>query len=209
MTASGKGFLGFIRRHTKLTVVLATFIAVGLLVLGVGVGKLVERGNQARVDTHYVDALLTKASELTSAKFNYTGMTRYEDEGVPVINKASFIMVYKATARAGIDMDKVGVQVDDAAKTVTLSIPKAEVLDVNVDSSSIEYFDEGFAIANLDQKEDSNRAIALAKKDAMTEARTSGVLEMADTQSELLIKGILQPAVPDDYTFKVTKTAGE
>ena len=209
MTASGKGFLGFIRQHTRLTVVLAAFIAVGLLVLGVGVGKFVEHRNQARVDTHYVDALLTKASELTSAKFNYTGMTRYEDEGVPVINKASFIMVYKATARAGIDMDKVRVQVDDDAKTVTLSIPKAEVLDVNVGSSSIEYFDEGFAIANLDQKEDSNRAIALAKKDAMTEARTSGVLEMADTQSELLIKGILQPAVPDDYTFKVTKTTGE
>ena len=93
----------------------------------------------------------------------------------------------------------------DNSRTVFLTIPKATVQDVNVDTSSISYFDEGFAIANLDQKQDSNKAIDMAKKDAMEEVSTSGVLEMADTQSEALIKGILQPAIPSDYTFEITK----
>ena len=168
-------------------------------------GRTMESIKHSEVSTDYVKMLITKSSELTAAKLNYTGMTRYQDSGVPVVNKASFIMVYKATARAGIDVDKVQVKVDNAHKTVFLTIPKAEIQDVNVDTSSIEYFDEGFAFANFDQKKDSNAAIAEAKKDAKEEISTSGVLEMADAQSEALIKGILQPAVPDDYTFKITR----
>lgn len=185
------------------TVILVVAVAFG----GVTVGKWMEQSRQASVDTEYVKALITKSSELTAAKFNYTGMTEYEDSGIAVLSKSNFIMVYKATARAGIDVQKVKVQVDDAKKTVFLTIPKAEIQDVNVDTSSIQYFDEGFALANTNQKEDSNEAIDMAKEDAKEEIKTSGVLEMADTQSEALIKGILQGAVPSDYKFKVTKSA--
>lgn len=160
-----------------------------------------------RVDTEYVKALITKSSELTTAKYNYTGMTEYTDSGVPVVNRSDFIMVYKATARTGIDVSQVKVRVDDSKKIVYLTLPHATVQDVNVDTSSIKYFDEGFAVVNGDSKEDNNKAIDMAKKDAKEEIKTSGVLETADTQAETLIKGILQSAVPSDYTYKVTRTS--
>lgn len=177
----------------------------GVVVLCLAAGCFMLYNGKAEVNSEYVNALLEKASELTSAKLNYTGMTEYKDTGIPIINKSDFIMVYEATARAGIDMKDVKVEVDDKKKIVRLSIPKAEVLDVKVKASSIKYFDEKFALLNVNEKEDSNRAIDLAEKAAEKEVRDMGVLEMADEQAEALIKGLLRDAVPDDYKFDIKR----
>ena len=157
------------------------------------------------MDTEYIDAMLEKSSELITAKFNYTGMSEYEDTGIPIINKSDFVMVYKATARAGIDIKKVDVKIDNYKKIIYLTIPKAEVLDVKVDISSIKYFDEKFALLNINEKEDNNKAIALAEEAAKEEIKNIGVLEMADGQAETLIKGILEDAVPKNYDFEVIR----
>ena len=84
-------------------------------------------------------------------------------------------------------------------------MPKASVQDVNVDTESIKYYNTKFALFNTNQKEDSNKAIALAKKEAEKEVLKLGVLEMANSQAKDLIKGIISDSVPDDYKieFKV------
>lgn len=179
--------------------------AVGAVVLCLIAGCFMLYNGKAEVNSEYVNVLLEKASELTSAKLNYTGMTEYKDTGIPIINKSDFIMVYKATARAGINMTDVKAKVDDKKKIVRLSIPKAEVLDVKVKASSIKYFDEKFSLLNVNEKEDSNKAIELAEKAAEKELKNMGVLEMADEQAEALIKGLLRDAVPDDYKFDIKR----
>ena len=154
------------------------------------------------VDTEYLNALVSKSGELTTAKLKYTGMTEYKDTGIAFINKADFIMVYNATIRAGIDVEKVKIESDDTAKKIYISVPKATVQDVKVDTGSIKYFDEKFALLNVNAKEDSNKAIAMAEKAAVKEAENMGILAMADEQSETLIKGILSNAIPDDYILE-------
>lgn len=158
-----------------------------------------------KLDTKYLITTLEKASELTTAKLNYTGMSEFEDQGIAIINRSDFIMVYKATARAGIDVKEVKINVDNINKVVWLTIPKAKILEVKVDSESIKYFDEKFSLFNFDDKEDANKANALAEKKAKEELSNMGVLEMADTQSEALIKGLLQDVVPNKYEIKIKK----
>lgn len=178
-----------------LLVILIIFAVLGI--------KSVFYNGKASVDSEYISGLLTKQSELTTAELNYTGMSEYKDTGIKFINRSDFIMVYHATARAGIDMEQVEVDVDNGSKTVKLIIPKAQVLDVKVDTDTIKYFDEGFALLNWDEKEDGNEALALAEKDAKKEVAQMGILEIADSQAETLIKGLLEEAVPDDYEFKI------
>ena len=161
---------------------------------------------QAKVDTEYLNALVSKSSELTTAKLNYTGMTKYTDEGISIINKADFTMVYKATVRAGINVDEVEITSDDDKKIIYVSIPKASVQEVKIDTSSIQFFDQGFALFNTDEKEDNNKAISLAEDAAKKEAASMGVLELADEQSATLIKGILANAIPDGYIIEVKNT---
>ncbi len=178
--------------------------AVLLLVVAVCIFPFVYNG-KAKVDTEMLVHTLQKSSELTTAKLSYTGMTEFEDKGIAFINKSDFIMIYKATARIGINVDEVKISADDINKIIYISVPKAEVQDVKVDASSIKYFDEKFALFNVDEKEDGNKAIALAEEEAKKEINKMGGLQMADNQAAELIKGILTNAIPDGYEIRVKK----
>lgn len=180
---------------------IAVFVVLSVVMVGLLTFLFFYNG-KAKVDTDYLNALVKKSSELTTAELNYTGMTKYTDKGVAIINKADFIMVYDAKIRAGIDVEQVKIIPDDEAKIIYLDIPKAQILDVKIDTSSIKYFDQGFALFNTNEKEDNNAAVTLAEKEAKEKAPTMGILELADQQSETLIKGILANALPDGYTIK-------
>lgn len=180
-------------------------IVVGVLVIIIALAiafPFLYNGN-AKADTTVMIATIKKSSELTTAKISFTGMTEYKDEGIKVLNSSDFIMVYKATARIGIDVEKVEVESNNIKKIVYVEIPQAEVLDVKVDGKTIKYFDEKFALFNVDEREDAAEALALAEKGAKKEIEKMGTLEMADNQFEALIKGILANAIPKGYTIEV------
>lgn len=159
--------------------------------------------DEKEVTSSYLGTELVKVGELTTVKLHYTGIAEYKDTGIAIINKSDFVMRYEADARVGIDLEKVVPDVDNTNKIVWLTIPKAEIQDVNVDSSKIRYYDEQFSLLNWDEKEDGNKAIELAEKKARQDLEQMGVLESADEQALTLIKGLLQQAVPSDYRFKV------
>lgn len=177
--------------------IIAIAVIVGVVLLIVVFNK------NDNVDTTYIFAQLEKASELTTAKLNFTGMTEYKDDGVVVLNKSNFKMIYKATARAGIDVNEVKIDVDDFNKVVLLTIPKAKILDVKVDMESIKYFDEKFSLFNFNSKDDANKANAQVEKGAIEEIENMGILEMANNQAEALIKGLIQDSIPKNYKIKV------
>lgn len=160
---------------------------------------------QKLVDPTYIIAKLEKSSELTTAKLNFTGMSEFKDSGIAFISKSDFIMVYEATARAGIDVKDIKVEADDINQIVWLTLPKAEILDVKVDMNKIKYFDEKFSLFNVDAKEDANKANALAEEEAKKELASMGILEMANDQAEALIKGLIQDVVPEGYEIKIKK----
>ena len=155
------------------------------------------------VDTTYIIAKLEESSELTTTKLNYTGMSEYKDSGISFINRSDFIMVYEATARIGIDVKEVEIEVSDFNKTVWLKVPKAKILDVKVDLGKIKYFDEKFALFNVDYKEDANKATLLAEQSAKEELENMGILDMANTQSITLLKELIKDLIPSNYEVKV------
>ena len=180
-------------------------IFIAVIIVASGIIYFGFLNSKPEVDTTYIIARLEKSSELTTAKLNYTGMSEYKDSGISFINKADFIMVYEATARAGIDVKEIEVKANNVTHTILITIPKAKILDVKVDMEKIKYFDEKFALLNVDYKEDANKATALAEKEAIKELEGMGILAMADEQAEALIKGLIQDVVPDNYEIKIKK----
>ena len=112
-------------------------------------------------------------------------------------------MVYNATVWAGIDMEKVKISAEDITKVIRVSVPKATIQNVKVDSSSIKYFDEKFSLFNVNAKDDVNSAVILAEESVKEEAKNTGILELADKQSVTLIEGLLFKAIPKGYTLEV------
>ena len=185
--------LKFLTKTKKRKTITAIVILVIVISVALSIFISLNYNYQAKADTEYLNALVSKSSELT----------KYTDEGIDIINKADFTMVYKATVRAGINVDEVEITSDDENKIIYVSIPKATVQEIKIDNSSIEYFDQKFALFNTDEKEDNNKAIALAEEAAEKEAANMGVLELANEQSATLIKGILANAIPDGYIIEV------
>ena len=158
-----------------------------------------------KVDTNSLIATLQESSELTTAKLTFRGLAEYEDTGIKILNRADYKMLFKATARIGIDIKEVVVDKKPVGKSIIVRIPKATVLDVNIHTGKddIQFFDESFALFNFNEKEDQNVALELAKKSAMKEIEEMGSLKMADDQAATLIKGVLANAIPDGYKIVV------
>ena len=111
-------------------------------------------------------------------------------------------MVYTATVKAGIDIDKVKSAVDNQNKIVYIYLPDAEVLDVKVNNDSVEFYNKSFVLFNSDEKSDTADALHLAEEDAKSDALETGILELANQHSKTLIKGILEGVV-DGYSMEL------
>lgn len=158
------------------------------------------------INNEYIIATLEKASELTTAKLNFTTLSEFkESDGIKFINKSEFKMIFEATARIGIDVKEIEVDTNSFTKTIYITIPEAKILDVKIDLDSIKYFDDKFLLFNVDAKEDANEANKLAEEKAKEEITKMGSLEMADNQAELLIKGILEEAIDKNYRIEFKK----
>lgn len=184
----------------------ATMICLVVVVVVIVGGTIyLTRNKTSEVDTTYLGAKLEKASELTTTKLTYDGFTKYTDTGVKVINRSDFLMVYTATARAGIDVKEIIIESDKISKTIKVTLPKAKILEVKVDPSTIKYYDTKLALFNFDSREDANDAQALAEQEAKKELEKMGILDSANEQAEVLIRGLLQESIPSDYELKFTK----
>ena len=170
-----------------------------ILSIILGITFVAEKIQGEKLDTTYIVGRLQKSSELITAKINYTGFSRYEDDGIKIINKTSFLVTYEAVASTGIDVEEINVTSNDITKEVIVTIPKAKIFDVKIKPDSIKYYDEKFSIFNIDKKEEANKAQAEAEKTAKEEILKMGVLEMADNQAQALITGLIEDLIPEEY----------
>lgn len=152
-----------------------------------------------------IKTTLEKSSELITSKVNFKGIAKYSDGGLPVLNKGDFVMLYTATVKAGIDIEKVDCVIDNSQRIVYIYVPKAEIIDVKINPDSLEYYNESFVLFNNDEKEDTAKALTLAEESAEKDALDTGILDLANQQSQTLIKGILGSVV-NNYEMKFFTT---
>lgn len=163
--------------------------------------------NEYKADTKILESTLKNASELTAINYLYVGETTFVDKGVKFISRSDFSMRYNAIARIGIDLEKVKIEADDEKKVILINIPKAEVLDADLQEDTINFYDEKFSLFNMDEREDSAKAIDLAEKDVQekigTTPETYSVIESANNQAGILVQGILANVIHDGYTMEI------
>lgn len=178
-------------------------LAILLIFAIIGIKNIIPKKEE--IDVVFITNQLQKSSDLTSAQVKMTGVYNYVDDGIVVINRQNFIMVYEATVNAGIDLKQAKVKLNKVTKKVVVEIPKANILSVDVDTENIKYYNEAFTLFNFNKKEDANKATALAKKEAAIKAQDIGVIELADSHAEAIIMGIIEPLIPDNYKVEIVK----
>lgn len=176
-------------------------LVVALVALGYQTGKSRAQEKAPKIDATAISEQISKCSSLTTALLDYRGIVKYTDGEIAFINQKSFSMIYDAHVKAGVDLSQA--EVDVSGNTVTVTLPKAEIQDISVDSDSLEFYDEQFALFNWTNKEDTAKAIEYAKEDALTKAQASDILIQASEQAETAITTLLSPLVAQSSDLKL------
>jgi hypothetical protein len=155
---------------------------------------------EPEITNTFISNKIETAGELTSAKMTYNGLIRYSDGDIPFLTKKGFSMIYRAEVRAGIDLSKVKVDVTDTE--VQISIPEIEILNISIDTDSIEYYDQQWALFNGESKQDALQAISAAKDDVTANGDVDALKATAKEQTETLLNSLFYDSI-GDRTLKI------
>lgn len=175
--------------HLIMTIIIVAAIF-GLVFV---IGKMVEESRKPDITSAYISSKIETVSHLTTAELTYNGLIHYEEGDIPILTKKSFSMVYCAQVKAGVDLSKVESYVTDTE--VVLIVPEVEIQEIDIDETSIQFYDEQVALFNWTEKEDTLDAMAAAKADVEEKVNLTELKLKARTQTESLLKGLFEGTV--------------
>ena len=153
---------------------------------------------------------LKYVKDLVTVEYRYTNADKAEFPGrvlfgqnIPFTGK-SFIVSYDGVIKYGVDLSAVDVRVNEAARTVTVTVPQSKMVSHEIPESSFKALDEKDGLFNRIHIDDVTE-FRQAQKTAM-EAKASemGLPRQAQEQSGAAIEALLK-ATPgmEDYILKI------
>lgn len=191
---SSKRKVGFLSSATRtVKIVISLVIVVVVIVAGLSVYQMLTSTGTTTVSK----ASLTKAvsiSKLSTAEFTYNGIAeklRSSDS-----EDVEYHVYYEARATAGIDMEKIDFQINEANHTVTPILPEVTVGEPVVDESKLAYLPEGVDV-------NMREVLMLCKEDAQREMESnSQIRETAYENLRSTVEALLIPLLKGNgYTI--------
>lgn len=158
---------------------------------------------QITVNSSTVTEQLTKCQDLVTAKLEYTGLVTYEEGHISFIDKKGFTMTYNADVNAGVSLGDAKVDVEGT--DINIQLPKATLKSISIDPDSLKFYDQKFALFNWQNREDTQSALKIAKKDAESKVNDSKLLEQADEQAKTAVEALFSP-LTGEGAYKLTVT---
>ena len=159
------------------------------------------RRNQCRLDIRiqvYYQPKRRKYStgnhaELTTQKMIISDVFKSTKGNIPLINKNKFLVQYKTTVTAGLDVKKAKIKETD--DEIRITIPHCTINEdsIKIKSSDLKIYDTNFAIMSID-KEAVIEVVAEAEEKAKKKAESDeyGFLDNADENAKKVIKGMFE-----------------
>lgn len=150
---------------------------------------------------------INKIGELATIEYVYTNAGKFTDG--EWLAKKSFIARWDGVIKAGINLDNINYDIDESDKTITVTLPKAEILSHEVDTDNFETLDESKNIFNQIKVDDVNSFISENQYFMEDKAISKGLLEKAEENAKAIIENGLMAniIINENYTL-VIKTAG-
>lgn len=166
------------------------------------------------VSVSVVEKEIKAIGELATQEYTYTNAGSFTDSKqlknfkIPFTEK-SFIVKWDGTIKAGIDVQKVVIEVDDKAKIITVQMPQAKILSHELDESSFEVLREDDNIFNPIEIEDVKKFDAKSKETMEQRAIDNSILDKAYENAKNVIIALVYTEVVEaqGYTieFKMIK----
>lgn len=146
--------------------------------------------------------------ELATVEYMYTDAGRFEDfkqlfgMNIP-FTKKSFIAKWDGIIKAGVDIEKIEVEIDEKNKVIHVAVPRAGILSHEIKTESIETLDEQNGLFNEIQVEDVRNFDAITKEAMEERAIENGILEKAQTNAGNILAKLINNNVVEEEGYTV------
>ena len=146
--------------------------------------------------------------ELVTIEYLYTDAGKFEDVkqawgiNIPFTSK-SFITKWDGIIKAGINIEEIIIEINDAKKEIIVHMPKAEILSHEVDSESIEILDEKDGLFNKVTVENTVQFEATSKVAMEERAIENGILDKAFENAKEIIEKLLNNDVIQEQGYTI------
>ena len=146
------------------------------------------------ISSTVISERLSKISELSTAKYNYTNVLslkdskKFKDFSIPFTEK-SFLLKYSGYIKAGVDLTDLDIIVNET--TVVLTLKKAKIIDHAINNEDLFIYDEKSSMFNKLSMQDMIYEISNEKGKIESDLLKTGFLDEANSNTKLLLQGIL------------------
>jgi hypothetical protein len=185
--------------------ILLALIAVLILIsIGFGIAKTTDSaGNKSETVTISTLERIIKVNELSTFTAVYNGIAQVANKENP--EEIDYFVSYEARVNAGLDFEKISIDLNNNDKIIEISIPDVYITDVNVDIASLDFIfynhsantstitETAFKACENDVKNECEKQVAilgLAKQNAVNilTALVKPIVEQMDAEYQLVVK---------------------
>ena len=184
-----------------LAIVLLTAAAAGWAVVERvrGAPARLAQGGPAQVTHQLVVERLREVSKLVATEMTLRDVVTYEQTRLGSTKQA--LLVVTGRVAAGVDLERgAQVQIDSVARRITVTLPPAQLLSVDV--LNVVTYDERAGLLNPFRAEDRDAIARRVRSQLMVAARQSGILEHANASAA---KAVEQLLARDGYTVEIRR----
>jgi hypothetical protein len=199
------------RSRPKLALALVTALLLGgaLLLIGISIRRLVPQARsllpsrgETSVSQSVVVEQMKAVAKLVSSETSLRDVVVYQNRRLGSTKRSLVVVTGKVLA--GIDLDQgTKVDIDNTARRVTIGLPHARVLGVEI--TQLRTYDERNGLWNPFRPEDRDTIYQLARDQLTHAAGELGTTAHAEDSARRLLSALIHP---EGYTVEVTFDGG-
>ena len=191
-------------KQIVLLILIITVVAAG--VVGYFKIEMDKKNSKPQIDLKSTLEKIISVSDLSTFEAIYNGVAIVNNGEEP--NEIDYYVSYEAKVKAGIDFEKVNVEVNEteteegSEKTIVVTLPKVKITDVNVDIASLDYI---FLNKKANTETVSAQAYKKCIEDVTRESEsTTAIYELAKENAKNIVEALINPFVKQlDSSYKL------
>lgn len=195
----------FVKKLGRWVVIAAILAAVSIVAFNV----LTQPKDDIETMSVSIGSYINDIGELATAEYGFTMVQTATKPHKEVVGfkipftESKVIYSYEGLIKAGLDFEDIDIAVDDAAKTVRITLPEVRLLSTVLDRDSLIVYDEKNSPFNAFTFEDMNLSEAELEKSAEETAVNNGLLDRAADNAENIIRTMVYSMDNmNDYTVE-------
>ncbi len=171
---------------------LSTIVLVILVIVAAVVGtKSTSKKDAPDIISKATLERIINISDLSTFEAVYNGVAKVMNEKKP--EKIDYYVSYDAKVKAGLDFEKVDLEIDKNRKVITVKLPEIKITDVNVDIASLDYI---FVNDKANTETVSVQAYEKCIEDVTNEsADEDAICTLAEQNAHNIIEALISPFV--------------